>query len=375
MIAKLADNIYSPLGTTTLDNYRAVANHRSALRRYRGERDLPEPFTASLLDRDALPRFGDGYTPFERLAIASVADALGRCGLDPSGGDVLFILSTTKGNIELLDPHCRGAWSDERLAPAVAARVIAGHFGNRRAPLVVSNACTSGLCAQIAAMRAIGAGTCRSAIVVGADLQSRFIISGFQAFHALDTEPCRPFDASRAGLNAGEAAATVIYTRADLAPADAWHATRGAIRNDANHISGPSRTGEGSFRALQAVTRDFDTARLAVVNVHGTATPYNDEMEAIALDRAGLLDVPVNTLKGYYGHTMGAAGVLETVLTMCALDHGTVLATRGFNTLGVSRRVNVSNSHRPTAGRAFVKLLSGFGGCNAAMLFEKGGER
>ena len=94
-------------------------------------------------------------------------------------------------------------------------------------------------------------------------------------------------------------------------------------------------------------------------------------MESAAIDRAGLIDVPVNSLKGYYGHTMGAAGVLESILSMKAVDDGTVLGTRGYEELGVSHPVKVSASHSTTRKQAFLKLLSGFGGCNAAMLFRR----
>ena len=115
---------------------------------------------------------------------------------------------------------------------------------------------------------------------------------------------------------------------------------------------------------------------LAFISAHGTATPYNDEMESIAIERAGLLGVPVNSFKGYYGHTMGAAGVLECILSMHAFDRGLIPATRGFGMLGVSRPVDVSAAVRdvPPRARGFVKLISGFGGCNAAALFLKGGE-
>ena len=142
---------------------------------------------------------------------------------------------------------------------------------------------------------------------------------------------------------------------------------------DAHHISNPSKTAEGCYRALRAVTADVPKEEIAFINVHGTSTLYNDEMEAVAVARAGLQDVPLNSLKGYYGHTMGAAGVLETVLSMQALDDRMVLATRGFEELGVSRPVHLSEQNETATGRYFVKLLSGFGGCNAAMLFRKGG--
>ena len=110
---------------------------------------------------------------------------------------------------------------------------------------------------------------------------------------------------------------------------------------------------------------------LAFVNVHGTATAYNDEMESISIYRAGLIDVPVTGLKGCYGHTMGAAGVVESILSMYAVQDGTVLATRGYSECGVSYPVNVSAECRKTTGSSFIKLLSGFGGCNAALLYEK----
>ena len=118
-----------------------------------------------------------------------------------------------------------------------------------------------------------------------------------------------------------------------------------------------------------------DPAELACVNVHGTSTLYNDEMESIALQRAGLSEVPLNALKGVFGHTMGAAGVLESLISMQAADAGLVLGTRGFSRMGVSCPVNISADKRTTGRKAFIKLLSGFGGCNAAMLFRKGGAR
>ena len=172
-------------------------------------------------------------------------------------------------------------------------------------------------------------------------------------------------------MNLGEAAATMKFTYKIPGPDD-WVLLRGAIRNDANHISGPSRTGEGSFRAIKAVLGDIAPERLALVSVHGTSTAYNDEMESIALTRAGLKDVPVNSLKGYFGHTMGAAGILETILSMASVDDGTVLGTRGYSECGVSCPLSVSPEARPTSGRMFAKLLSGFGGCNAAAIFIKG---
>ena len=378
MIVKVSDNIISPLGISSTDNYAAVKAGRSELKRRDGLWQLPEPFTASLMDHEAVNEIAaqrhidDTYTFFEKMIILSAAKALEQTPIDPASEKVLFILSTTKGNVFLLDKREKG-FPSERVRLGVAARQMSEYFHNPNMPIVVSNACISGVCAQIQAMRELENGHFDYVVTVGADVQSPFIVSGFQSFKALSVEPCKPFDANRTGLNLGDAAATIIYTKKDSITDNDWVACRGAIRNDANHISGPSRTGEGSYRALRAVLGDLNPEKLAFINTHGTATPYNDEMESFAIERAGLAQIPVNGLKGYYGHTMGAAGILETILSMQAVDDNNILATKGFETIGVTHPLVLSNENKPTDKKAFIKLLSGFGGCNAALLMAKGG--
>ena len=378
MLVSVAHNIISPLGMSTAENFAAVKAGQSALRRYEGKWGLPEPFVASLVDRDkveqAFAALADNaqYTFFEKMIILSAQRAIQEAGIDTASDRVLFLLSTTKGNVFLLDQRETG-FPKERVLLGAAARQLTDFFHNTNAPIVVSNACISGVCAQIEAMRNLENGYFDYVVVVGCDVQSAFIVSGFQSFKALSTEPCKPFDANRTGLNLGDAAATIIYTKKDTVNPDEWVACCGAIRNDANHISGPSRTGEGSYRALKVALGDANPEDIAFINAHGTATMYNDEMESIAIERAELAHVPVNGLKGYYGHTMGAAGILETILSMQAIDDHIILATRGYETLGVTHPLVVSNQNQATEKRMFIKLLSGFGGCNAALLFAKGG--
>lgn len=403
-VIKIADNIVSPLGLSTEETFQALKSGKSALKSYPATPALPEPYFASLLG-DLEPEYlrcgiPDGYTSFERRLILSVKLALEQTTVDPSSEDLLFIISSTKGNVELLDSEALpgnagqsgtvalsgndglsdealtgndkpgGETADARLLIGESARKVAEFFGNHNTPIVVSNACISGLCALIEASRTLRSGAYGTVIVTGTDVQSRFIISGFQSFKALSSRACRPFDKDRKGLNLGEAVATAVLTYAEPGEND-WVLSKGAVRNDANHISGPSRTGEGSYRALRAVLHDAED--LAFVNVHGTATAYNDEMESIAISRAGLSDVPVTALKGYFGHTMGAAGILESILSMRAADEGCVIGVRGYEECGVSKPLNISPENRTTDKRSFIKLLSGFGGCNAALLFTKGG--
>ena len=355
----IGESILSPLGATPAENFAAVCRGESALQRYEGMFGVCEPFVASLMDRELLTV--PGRTFFDSIVVGAARRAVEAAGIDPASPRTAFVLSTIKGNVEQI--------GSQDVTLAVSARRLAAALGNPNPAVVVSNACISGLAALLQGRRMLLGGGFDHIVVVGAEVQSRFIVTGFQSLKALSEAPCKPFDANRDGLNLGEAAAAVVLGFGE----EGWELAEGAVRNDANHISGPSRTGEGSYKALRYVLKHISPEELAFVNVHGTSTLYNDEMEAIAIDRAGLLDVPVNALKGTFGHTMGAAGILESILSMHAVDAGLVLPTRGFSELGVSRPVRVSAETGRTDRRAFVKLLSGFGGVNGALLFRKGG--
>lgn len=340
----LADNIISPLGQTSEENYLSVKTGKSAIRTYSsGELGIPEEFAASLL-------LGD----FEELAFMSAQRALEKSKVDVGHEKVVFILSSTKGNVEDMTPL------------ADSAERIASRLGINTPPFVVCNACISGLSALALASRLLDMGMYDDAVVCGCDAPKRFIVSGFQSLKALSHEPCRPFDMERFGLNLGEAAATMVLGKEKTARSS-WRIHHGFIKNDAFHISAPSKTAEGLLYALKETLEGVDMDDLALVNAHGTATLFNDQMESVAIGRAGLSAIPANALKGYFGHTLGAAGILETILSMKALDDHVVLGTRGFEELGVSGKVNISSEHRKTDKHSFVKMLSGFGGCNATI--------
>src|SRR5574344_135101 len=212
------------------------------------------------------------------------------------------------------------------------------------------------------------------AVVIGAEVLSKFIISGFQSFKALSQERCKPFDANRCGLNLGEAAATIIYKHTDqieTIPEGSLVCRAGAISNDANHISGPSRTGEGLTRTIQKILSNFELNDISFINAHGTATPYNDDMESMAIERTGLSAIPVNSLKGYFGHTLGAAGILESILSSYALQNNLIFKTLGTEQPSTVRPLCICMQQCASTGSAFIKLISGFGGSNAALLFSQ----
>lgn len=366
MVEIIADNITSPLGLTTQETYEAVKSGRSGLTSHEHTFGLPEPFYASMFSEEQWNLIVGEHTGnrFEALMEHSIDHALADCDINPSSPRVLFVVSTTKGDVA----HPESPTS----LPSLTALQVAEHYGNPNMPVTVCNACVSGLTAQLVAMRALESGRFDYAVVCGIDLLSDFIISGFQSLKSLSTQACRPFDIDRCGLNLGEACGTMILKHVDNDEGK-WLLVRGALRNDAFHISNPSKTGEGSYRAIRSAIGRYPVSELACVNAHGTSTLYNDEMEAKALYRAGLSNVPTNSLKGYLGHTLGAAGVIEAILCMHSLDEGVIIGTKGFEELGVSRHVNIVERNCQTDKRAFLKLLSGFGGSNAAMLYQKGG--
>lgn len=365
----IADHILSPLGLDTGENYRAVRGGRSALRRYEaGTMGVQEAFTASLLEEIPATCNGDGsLSRFERMVLYSVSRAMEKANLKGDDGETVLILSSTKGNVEHI---YNNVYAESDVSLATSAQRIARRVGIKAKPIVVCNACISGLSALLLGARLVDMGAYKRAVVCGADCQGRFIVSGFQSLKALSPEECRPFDMERLGLNLGEAAATMVLGR-EKTTDGLWHIDGGAVRNDAFHLTSPSKDGEGLRLALQAALGKRGWEGIGFVNAHGTATMFNDQMESVALQRAGVEAIPVNALKGYYGHTMGAAGLLETILSLHAATDHTVLRTRGFEERGVSGKVNVAKENLPTEAVRFVKMLSGFGGCNAAAVLSR----
>lgn len=369
----VADNIYSPVGTTTTQNFDLLKQGISGIQKHQNPAISDSDFYASLFnykENEVLKQFKNSM--FENLLIASVEVALSESNIDVGNDKTILIISSTKGNISLLENNAADAELQNKIALHTSARIVAGHFGLVNQPLVVSNACISGIMAVLAGMRLLQSGTYETAVVVGADEISKFVLSGFQSFQAISDEPCKPFDQNRTGITLGEGAATMILST-NSKYADSIKILGGAVSNDANHISAPSRTGkelsEAIDRALSMAGLTADDVDL--ISAHGTATSYNDEMEAKAIGLSGLDTVPANSLKGYYGHTLGAAGLIESVISVQSLKQNMILPTLGFETLGVSNPINICTQLTPKRLKTCLKTASGFGGCNAAILYSK----
>ncbi len=369
-------NIVSPLGFTTKENYSSLLNNKLGVKTHRLGK-LDELFCLSVIDEQKINEASGKihnsvlFSKLEKLSILSIQDVLEQSDVSLSDPKTLLIYSTTKGNIDLLDASLKHNFPKERTYLSVMASVVGNYFKAANKPMVLSNACISGLLAIITAQRLIKAGQYENVIVCGGDLVTEFTVSGFKSFNALSPNPCQPFDARREGINLGEAVSTLLITKNKnaLAPS-CMQIVNGASANDANHISGPSRNGDGLFKAITE-TLEGKNYKIDVISAHGTATPYNDEMESIAFERCALTDIPVNSLKGYYGHTLGAAGVLETVLTLEAALENQLIKSAGFKEKGVSGNITIINEHKKVPVKTILKTASGFGGCNAAALFLK----
>lgn len=382
------DNIITSLGFTTSENMQQMEKGRIGLRITHDDTLFPNTIPISLVESETLEESfqmildlndidadPETYTRIEKLFIVSIQKTLQDLPSGFKGKKTLLVISTTKGNINLLEDSSQGHFNGKRIFLWEMGRVIQEFFGFANPPLIISNACISGIMAIMTAARYLRSGLYENAVVAGGDIITEFVISGFQSFLSLSPAPCRPYDAARDGLSLGEGCGTVVLTT-DTAnfPTLPIKITGTSVTNDANHISGPSRTGEELSLAIRQTLSEADItpAQVDYINAHGTATTFNDEMEAKAFAHAGLLDTPINSLKGFWGHTLGAAGIIESIATIHSMMNNTLIQSAGFETLGVPEPINVIAKTTQKEIHTSLKTGSGFGGCNAVIMFQKG---
>lgn len=303
------------------------------------------------------------YSRLEQMMIASTLDATRVSNIDLSSPSTLFIFSSTKGVIDSL------SHSENDYIFKMAQKVVS-YFKNSNKPVCISNACISGVLAAVYAHRLLQYGKYNNIVVVGGDMLTDFVVSGFDSFRSLSHNVCKPYDKNRDGISLGEGAATLIFSNTTSIP-NCFYIAGGATSNDANHISGPSRTGEELAHAITTAMEEANVSASDVVfvNMHGTATVYNDEMESKALAVAGLTNSTVVSEKGYFGHTLGCSGVLELALSVALAEKNEIAKTIGFEETGTPVELNVSKKLiKDKKCDVFVKTGSGFGGCNAAIV-------
>ena len=365
-----ADRIISACGVSTEETFEAILRGKLGVKQICDPKLSPVPLMAGRIDRSGFPN--DDQHPFlEQILRSAIESVVGESGVDPKTHRTGLVIATTKGNVESLSeslaPH-------QRCFIAESMERVAQEMGFAERPVVISNACISGIVALIVARRLMLAGLYDDVIVAGVDVLSEFVVSGFQSFKSVSDQVCKPYDAQRKGLSLGEACGAVVLTKDPMkAKPRPVVLAGGALSEDANHLSAPSRTGAELAQAMTQAMEEagIEPSQIDFVNAHGTATAYNDEMESKAIYLAGLIDKPLNSLKPYLGHTLGASGIVETILSAEELRQGVLFGTAGFEECGVPHPVNVASEHRHLQMKSALKSGSGFGGCNAAVVLTR----
>jgi 3-oxoacyl-[acyl-carrier-protein] synthase-1 len=237
--------------------------------------------------------------------------------------------------------------------------------------LTVATACSSSAKVFANAERLIRLGLADAAVVGGVDTLCGSVLFGFNSLELVSPEPCRPFDADRRGINLGEASGFALLERE--APDGAWLLGYGES-SDAHHMSTPHPDGLGARAALKDALRraELAPADIDYINLHGTASQKNDEVEAGVVADVFPPSTYASSTKGWTGHTLGAAGIVEAAITLVALEHGFVPGT--LNTENLDPRcgpqIRRENSERPV--RRALSFSFGFGGSNCVLALGRG---
>lgn len=344
-------SLVTPLGDSVDQHFDAFKNGISGIRLVEkaGFQDTTIPLA---IKREIT---SDRYNTLLREALKKAQTNLS------TSGRTAVIVSSTKGNIDLLPGDT-----------FASTQPIIHECFPKTEVFIISNACISGVIAINTAADYLLAGKYDQVIVIGIDAVSEFVTYGFQSLFALSNEACRPFDKARNGTTLGEGCGILLVS--NQKPADfAVLYKGGSSSNDANHISGPSRTGEGLVRSIE---KTFKRSKVSVrdidfISAHGTATVFNDEMESIAFGRTNLDRVPLNSMKGYFGHTLGAAGILETIMSMVSMEKNVLFPNLGFKETGTSVPLNIIQRMESKELHTVLKTASGFGGGNASLILQK----
>lgn len=360
-------NIITPLGNSVESNWEQLVLGNSGISKINSFGHLKNFYAGQINDtqfRNLKEQVIDNkyYTRLEILGISSLFQIIDQSKINLKTG---FVLSTTKGNINELSN------SLEKASIPLFAKKIADYFGFKTEPIIVSNACVSGVLAVNIAKRFIEMDFFEDVYVLALDELTDFVLTGFNSFQAMDFEQCKPFDKDRKGVNLGEAAACVYISKKE--ESNAFQILGEATINDANHISGPSRTGEGLVLSIENALKEahLTADKIDYISAHGTATMYNDEMETIAFNRLEMQDIPTNSLKAFFGHTLGASGLLELILAMKQAQENVVLKSLNFNELGTSVVQNIVKENLNKAVNYILRTSSGFGGSNAVIILKK----
>ena len=322
------------------------------------------------------------------LCLAALEDALADAGLsrnDLKGKRIGVAMGTTVGSIlndldfyrEYREKGSASMAAVDRYLESNLASVTHSFLATVGPSITVVNACASGADAIGIAMSWMRAGLCDLALAGGADEMNRVPLCGFASLGILSDSLCAPFDRDRSGLNLGEGAGVLVLENENSLKkrgAKARAIVRGyGTSNDAFHLTSPDPDGQGLEKAIAKALQEaaIGPSEIAFINAHGTATKDNDSVEGRVLHRLFGADIPFLSTKGYTGHTLGAAGGLEAIFSIFALENGWLPESAGFENADPAIPMTPVKELTEVDGRFALSTSLGFGGCDAALVIEK----
>jgi 3-oxoacyl-[acyl-carrier-protein] synthase II len=390
-VAIVAAGIVSPLGfglDETLNSLRDSRDCVSRVMRFSVEQCRCKT-AGQIADERLLATRGDEPGPrrlhrASYMLIAAMKDVVAHA---PEFRPELTVIGTTSGGMSYGEDYYRSLRQSGQLrhAPTWIANYPAQKpvidaqeaFGISAPCQVIANACASGTNAIGHAFECVRSGHYQRVLAGGYDALSEMVFVGFDSLQASTPDKCRPFDRNRTGMVLGEGAAIVALENLDLAR------ERGApvlaeiigygISTDNFHITQPDPTGVGAQQAMERALQSANISADAVdyINAHGTATLFNDAAEGKAISRL-FNGVPVSSTKSMMGHSLGAAGAIEAVVCLLALEHQVLPPNMNFEALDDHLDLNiVANEARPAVLRTVLSNSFGFGGTNASILMRK----
>src|SRR5438034_5229227 len=390
-VAVVAAGVVSPLGfglSETLDSLRKSRDCVSPVTRFSVAQCRCK--TAGQVPDDRLLA-GRGEAPRSRrlhrtshMMVQALKEVLAQ---EPRFEPELTVIGTTSGGMSYGEHYYRSLRQagDLRRAPTWIANYTAqkpvidaqAAFGISAPCEVIANACASGTNAIGHACECVRSGCYQRVLAGGYDAVSEMVFVGFDSLQASTPEKCRPFDQHRSGMVLGEGAAVLAMENLELAR------RRGApvlaeiigygISTDNFHITQPEPSGSGPRQAMQRAleSADISAADVDYINAHGTATLFNDTAEGRAIS-ALFNRVPVSSTKSMMGHSLGAAGAIEAIVCLLALQHQFLPPNINFSTLDAALDLNIAaNKAQPALVSTVLSNSFGFGGTNASILMRK----
>lgn len=384
--------ITTALGNTVAANRKALLNGTCGITsaeflssKYAGLLPFAEIKTSTNSLKEQLSAFEPGVTRTSLLALHAFNDAVLDSGISLevlSSADTALIGATTVGGMcltdELYEDANRGSDGSEFLASYnyfATCLYLQKRFGLNGIVNTINTACSSSANAVMYGARLLKHGYAKRAIVGGADSLSKFTINGFNALHILSSAICRPFDATRNGLNLGEGAAFLVLEKEeDLNGKKVYAELTGyANTNDAFHPSSLSGEGDGPYFAMKKALEvaNLTNADIGFINAHGTGTENNDEVEGKAMLRLFENPPPFASTKSNTGHTLGAAGTVEAVFSILNIVHQEIYAGLNFSQPEPSTGLKPVTNYQPLAVNHVMSNSFGFGGNCSSLIFSK----